>query len=1433
MEKALKACSPNISYRSERDNTILDESMNSATASILDGMMEDDINDTQDEHDRSDAQGIEAPQEQETSLCAASSAPSSSTSSNVSPASLPGEHADMQSSLPAEQVQENVTSSTGSKHDQTFISSSFEEIHDAQSDSHTIQQAQPCISKQNSSAFASSEREGALEDDVSHDMTALAANIPLRPSPQKVHLPAAVAPLEEESILQPSDEHDDLTDIAARIPLPPSPIKPSPHSTQMRSPIKPPQSVATPLIDRTMRAADIPLPQSAAPSSRKSIFAAGLSASPVSEMTRQSIPSLPRFLAEMHAEQEQVDQEQEQMEVEMEVEEQLPFAAVDRLDSPVKHTTGPTEKRTLRQMPFASEEALPSPNKRQVVLQGPVKLGETIAHRATDSTEPSDSDSLEEPSSVSQITDNATANAPSMLAVSEAGCVALVPAFEDTKTAQRQEEMQDQAIGESSELNDSNDASDNSMNYSGNGDASNLETSEAGSPIPVALVEAQVLQQEHAEEQRDHSDVESRCTALETSSSSLTPSSAAHDEAATTSQPSSLPVSATPLRPSSSHTILSDAIYSMSASKSVSHAPNARNRILARMLSRSSTSTAASSSSSASSSLSTSSLDSPLHDAPSHHTPARNATPIMRAQKTEQAGNDAPPAQKTLKRKASVSSIAHQDDSDMASSSSSASTSSGSQHQRRITRQRSLTLLQNPQELAHDHSTRQAQDIKLMREDEHNMSKPDKGKKRAIDTMKDESEGAMQTEQTVQQGDEPPEAAQPAPRTRRQSTRLAATSNLPQPKSRIARRSAMPQATSSRGSTRLDPTDSKSKTNDESEESDAEDQVPSVVSRPSLAAVQTSATESGNGRSSTNAPITKRPQRSARPARLANVDPKALPSPGRAMSPVKKPLRAARVVNATTSKGKSKGKAGGDVGTAARTQVKVQLRSPSRVLLSSSSTGAAPGQALTSPGRVLPYQLPKSPRADSDTAQPSGVSKTLSPDRYRQVSVARALLNAASIVDEIVASQAASKIFGSSSDASLGQSSASTGPASSAASAIALHPNSSPFKGLAQRLTVSGSPSLLNLSVAPELLVLPPPSPSPRKDEHTLGASLIPPASSSSLTSMLKMSTSSAPDMRRMSTPGQMSPLQGAVNMSPRRALSAQPGGGLPRQELPSPRRVLPPASRAVPTVGSAAITGTPVRTASRVVFAQNARQPAPAVPPAIAPASIPVASSINAEVTPSRVHVTSASEAPRRSQRSARPQRMVKPVTRNVQSTPTAGPPKTVPATEAKPVVTAAQLQAITAQNTSANRKLYNKHKVTVIHKDEDRPPSPTSKIRKTGEEQNTRGAKAGSSSKEGKTARGALARATREKQSEASNLPATSLKRPHFAAAGDEGVYESPVKRGRSQDEESTAEARPAKVLKWDRDLLKSSVRLYTPPRSEKLIDKMPRRTVCRVSS
>jgi hypothetical protein len=141
--------------------------------------------------------------------------------------------------------------------------------------------------------------------------------------------------------------------------------------------------------------------------------------------------------------------------------------------------------------------------------------------------------------------------------------------------------------------------------------------------------------------------------------------------------------------------------------------------------------------------------------------------------------------------------------------------------------------------------------------------------------------------------------------------------------------------------------------------------------------------------------------------------------------------------------------------------------------------------------------------------------------------------------------------------------------------------------------------------------------------------------------------------------------------------------------------------------------------------------------------------------------------------------------------------------------------------KNTNNNKAHYNVHKVTTIYKDEDRPPSPTSKIRKIIEEPVV---VASSSSTSVGTVSKASRAGSKRKAAEAGLAPeidggrakfgsdpvtmTASGRKPHFKAAGDEDIFESPVKARKIDDE--------GRAVKWDRELLKEVQDIRTPRRA-----------------
>jgi len=153
---------------------------------------------------------------------------------------------------------------------------------------------------------------------------------------------------------------------------------------------------------------------------------------------------------------------------------------------------------------------------------------------------------------------------------------------------------------------------------------------------------------------------------------------------------------------------------------------------------------------------------------------------------------------------------------------------------------------------------------------------------------------------------------------------------------------------------------------------------------------------------------------------------------------------------------------------------------------------------------------------------------------------------------------------------------------------------------------------------------------------------------------------------------------------------------------------------------------------------------------------------------------------------------------------------------------MTAAQLAALTMKNTSNNKAHYNLHKVTTIYKDEDRPPSPTSKIRKIMEASDvtvsyavgTSSQAPGAGSKRKAEEAGLTVDKGKGKKVENTPITTASGRKPHFRAAGDEDIFESPVKVRKVSHEDRLEQA--SRAVKWDRDLLKEVQDVRTPRRA-----------------
>lgn len=130
----------------------------------------------------------------------------------------------------------------------------------------------------------------------------------------------------------------------------------------------------------------------------------------------------------------------------------------------------------------------------------------------------------------------------------------------------------------------------------------------------------------------------------------------------------------------------------------------------------------------------------------------------------------------------------------------------------------------------------------------------------------------------------------------------------------------------------------------------------------------------------------------------------------------------------------------------------------------------------------------------------------------------------------------------------------------------------------------------------------------------------------------------------------------------------------------------------------------------------------------------------------------------------------------------PPAAPSRPPVSLRPAPVLTQDELNRLTQRNTKKNQQTFNQLKIETVFLDHDRPPSPTSKIRKSS-------ALANAASKEGREARAAKRRNALRASVDGSELEtfskelagdAGSAEKEHFRAPGDEEPYITPARRG-----------------------------------------------------
>ncbi|SCV69239.1 BQ2448_2259 [Microbotryum intermedium] len=167
---------------------------------------------------------------------------------------------------------------------------------------------------------------------------------------------------------------------------------------------------------------------------------------------------------------------------------------------------------------------------------------------------------------------------------------------------------------------------------------------------------------------------------------------------------------------------------------------------------------------------------------------------------------------------------------------------------------------------------------------------------------------------------------------------------------------------------------------------------------------------------------------------------------------------------------------------------------------------------------------------------------------------------------------------------------------------------------------------------------------------------------------------------------------------------------------------------------------------------------------------------------------------------------------------------PRPVLSFQPAPVLTQDELSRLTQRNTKKNQLHFNHHQIVVHHLEVPRPPSPTSKIRKS----------IGGHGVSGATSAGREARAAKRRNALRSSTDGTELDllyaeleaagpfasgvgmveqlKTHYRAPGDDEEYSSPVRSSTSSrkrgsggaNKKSSVGAAPARRVKWDKALV-----------------------------
>ncbi|TKA52991.1 hypothetical protein B0A53_04294 [Rhodotorula sp. CCFEE 5036] len=273
-----------------------------------------------------------------------------------------------------------------------------------------------------------------------------------------------------------------------------------------------------------------------------------------------------------------------------------------------------------------------------------------------------------------------------------------------------------------------------------------------------------------------------------------------------------------------------------------------------------------------------------------------------------------------------------------------------------------------------------------------------------------------------------------------------------------------------------------------------------------------------------------------------------------------------------------------------------------------------------------------------------------------------------------------------------------------------------------------------------------------------------------------------------------------------------------PKMTRTTRRTAQPDTSAAAPVAAVPLAVGRPVRAAAMNATYSGTAAPGP-------PPGGRMARKITRRQQPTDAEETASAEST--SVTATRPESAASSETTEETETGVPAPARALPIFRPAPVLTQVELNRLTQRNTKKNQQTFNQFKLETVFLDYDRPPSPTSKIRKSS-------SLANAASKEGREARAAKRRNALRASVDGSELEALSLElsaedidttpEEHYRAPGDEEPYSTPSRttavvkcakggsRAAGSKKRTSTEAaldsedggKAARRVRWDRSLV-----------------------------